>query len=51
LVDLVDIRLFRGEMDVFADLVAYIAEKGIVDEVLDYGMLVAIALIRHVHGD
>jgi hypothetical protein len=35
-------------MDVFADFVADVAEEGIVDEVLDYGMLVTVELIRHV---
>lgn len=48
MVDLVDVRLFRREMDVFADFVADVAEEGIVDEVLDYGMLVTVELIRHV---
>ena len=39
--DLVDVRLFRGEGDVLADFVAHIAEQGVVDEVLDDGMLVS----------
>jgi hypothetical protein len=40
-VDLVDVRLFRREVDVLADLVADIAEERVVDEVLDDGVLVA----------
>jgi hypothetical protein len=46
LVDLVDIRLFGREVDVFANLVADIAEQRIVDEVLNYGVFVAIESIR-----
>jgi hypothetical protein len=46
-VDLVDVRLFGGEVDVFANFVADIAEEGVVDEVLDYGMLIAGTLVRH----
>jgi hypothetical protein len=45
-VDLVDVRFFGGEVDVFADFVSDIAEEGVVNEVLDYGMLVAGALVR-----
>jgi hypothetical protein len=48
-VDLVDIRLFGGEMDVFADFVADVTEEGVVNEVLDYGVLVAVELIRAIH--
>jgi hypothetical protein len=48
-VNLVDVRLFGCEMDMLADLVADIAEEAIVDEVLDYGMFVAIAMIRLVY--
>jgi hypothetical protein len=33
-------------MDVFADFVADIAEELVVDEVLDYGMLIAGVIIR-----
>jgi hypothetical protein len=46
LVDLVDVCLFGREVDVFADFIADIAEQRIVDEVLDYGMFVAIESIR-----
>jgi hypothetical protein len=41
LMDLVDICLLWREVDVFADFVADIAEELIVDEILDYGVLVA----------
>jgi hypothetical protein len=47
--DLVDVCLFGGEVDVFADLVADIAEEGVVDEVLDYSMLVAVQLVSRIH--
>ena len=43
LVDFVDVCLFGREMDVLANFVADIAEEGIVDEVVDYGVLVALA--------
>jgi hypothetical protein len=45
LVNLVDVCLFGREMDVLADFVADIAEECIVDEVVDYGVLVAIVSI------
>ena len=41
LVNLVNICLFGGEMNVLADFVADIAEERIVDEIVDYGVLVA----------
>jgi hypothetical protein len=41
-VDFVDVRLFGCKVDVFADFGADIAEEGVVDEVLDYGMLIAV---------
>jgi hypothetical protein len=41
LVDFVDVCLFGREMDVLADFVADIAEERIVDEIVDYGVLVA----------
>jgi hypothetical protein len=37
---LVDVRLFRGEVNVFADFVAHAAEELVVDEILDDSMLV-----------
>jgi hypothetical protein len=40
-VDLVNVRLFWCEVDVLANLVADIAQKGVVDEVLNDGVLVA----------
>ena len=46
LVDLVDVCLFGREMDVFANFVTDIAKEGIVDEVLDHGVLVAVRSIR-----
>jgi hypothetical protein len=46
LVNLVDVCLLGREVDVFADLVADIAEECIVDEILDYGVLVAMGSIR-----
>lgn len=48
LVDLVNVRLLRGELDVVANLVADVAQQLVVDEVLDNGMLVAGELIRTV---
>jgi hypothetical protein len=45
LVNLVDVCLFGCEMDVLADFVTDIAEECIVDEVVDYGVLVAIVSI------
>jgi hypothetical protein len=47
LVNLVYICLLRREVDVLANLVANIAEEGIVDEILDYGVLVATRSVRH----
>jgi hypothetical protein len=41
LVDLVDVCFFGREMDVLADFVSNIAEERIVDEIVDYGVLVA----------
>jgi hypothetical protein len=41
LVYLVDIRLFRRKGNVLADLVADIAEEGVVDEVLDHGVFIS----------
>ena len=46
LVDLVDVCLFGREMDVFANFVTDIAKEGIVDEVLDHGVFVAMRSIR-----
>jgi hypothetical protein len=40
-VDLVDVRLFWCEVDVLANLVTDIAKEGVVDEVLNDGVLVA----------
>lgn len=48
LVDLVNVRLLRGELDVVANLVADVAQQLVVDEVLDDGMFVAGGLIRKV---
>ena len=47
LVDLVYVCLLRREVDVLANLVANIAEEGIVDEILDYCVLVTVRSIRH----
>lgn len=41
LVDFVDVCLFGREMDVLANFVADIAEERIVDEIVNYGVLVA----------
>jgi hypothetical protein len=45
-VNLVDVCLFRCEVDVFANFVTDVAKETVVDEVLDYRMLVAIRLVR-----
>ncbi len=39
--DLVDVCLFGCEVDVLANFVADIAEERIVDEIVDYGVLIA----------
>lgn len=48
LVNLIDIRLFGREMDVFADFVADVAEECVVDEILDDGVLVAVQFVREI---
>lgn len=50
LVDLVDVRLLGGEVDVLADFVADIAQQRVVDELLDDGVLVAARSVREGWG-